>query len=151
LCRKNTVIIEFLFHRGLIKLSDIEDNATETFSKAHFVNDDKHAKIQAQLDAIRISYIASLKDKHDAVLGNWESLKSDWGADTYDQLYLVIHGLAGSAETFGFPQITRQARNVVNQFKKLNPHTAPASIETVRDVDLDILKLLDLLRQTNQS
>ena len=112
---------------------------------------DKHSKIQAQLDAIRLSYIESLKTKRETIEVNWASLNNDWVADTYDSLYLVIHGLAGSAETFGFPEITQQARVVVNEFKELNPHHAPKSGDLVHQIDRDIGILMQTLRQTTQT
>ena len=112
---------------------------------------DKHSKIQAQLDAIRLSYIESLKSKRETIEVNWSNLNNDWVADTYDSLYLVIHGLAGSAETFGFPEITQQARVVVNQFKELNPHHPPASGDLVQQIDRDIGILMQTLRQTTQT
>ena len=109
--------------------------------------DDKRTKIQAQLDAVRTSYIASLINKRESLRSNWDQLKSCWAADVFDQLYLIIHGLAGSAETFGFPQITQQARTVVNYFKKLNPHTAPISHDEINEINQEIMKLLQLLQQ----
>lgn len=113
--------------------------------------DDKHAKIQAQLDAVRISYIASLRDKQEAVYTHWNKLKTGWCAEAFDQLYMVIHGLAGSAETFGFPQITKQARLVVNYFKSLNPHAAPVAADYVTEIDQEVLKLLELLQHIRKS
>lgn len=111
---------------------------------------DKHAKIQAQLDAIRVSYIASLKSKRETIEVNWLKLNDEWHADTYDSLYLVIHGLAGSAETFGFPEITQQARVVVNQFKELNPHRPPTNGDLVQEISLNIETLMTTLRETTQ-
>lgn len=109
--------------------------------------DDKRTKIQAQLDAVRTSYIASLIGKRESIRSNWDQLKSSWMADKYDQIYLIIHGLAGSAETFGFPQITQQARTVVNYFKKLNPQTAPVSMDEIHEINQEMMKLLKLLQQ----
>ena len=112
---------------------------------------DKHSKIQAQLDAIRLSYIESLKSKRETIELNWASLNNEWLADTYDALYLVIHGLAGSAETFGFPQITQQARVVVNQFKELNPHHPPESGNLVAQIDRNIEILMQTLWDTTRN
>jgi len=111
---------------------------------------DKHAKIQAQLAAVRTAYIASVKDKQQAITTNWDKLKSHWDNDTYDALYIVIHGLAGSAETFGFPQITRQARHVINLFKA-GKQTAQANSLVTAEIDQEINKLLMLLQQTKQA
>ena len=82
---------------------------------------------------------------------NWAKLNNEWIADTYDSLYLVIHGLAGSAETFGFPEITQQARIVVNQFKQLNPHHPPQSVDMLSEINRDIETLVQTLQETTQA
>lgn len=110
--------------------------------------DNKHSKIQEKLDAIRISYIASLSQKRESIETSWSNLNNEWIADTYDSLYLVIHGLAGSAETFGFPEITQQARTVVDQFKELNPHHPPVEPAILTEISEQIETLLETLRQT---
>jgi hypothetical protein len=113
--------------------------------------DDKHSKIQAQLAAVRKSYIASLADKHTTVTASWNSLKSGWVEESYDALYLVVHGLAGSAETFGFPEITHQARTVVNHLKSLNRHAPPSNSEVIVALDAEIIRLLSMLAAVKQS
>ncbi len=76
------------------------------------------AEIEAQLAEVRRSYIASLEDKRDAIVNQWTSLHQQWSDETYQSLYLIIHSLAGSAETFGLIKVTQDARLVVNQFKQ---------------------------------
>ncbi len=102
-----------------------------------------------QLEAIKVSYIASLSEKRDVIDQHWQSLKADWLADTFDAVYLVIHGLAGSAETFGFPDITRQARKVVDQFKQLKSHAPPDDSGFISEIDQEIQTLLIIMENTS--
>jgi chemotaxis protein histidine kinase CheA len=75
-------------------------------------------EIEARLAEVRLSYITSLADKRESVVRLWDTLCTQWQQETYQALYLIIHSLAGSAETFGLSNITRDARKVINLFKQ---------------------------------
>jgi len=76
------------------------------------------SEFEAQLAEIRKAYIASLESKRDSIIRHWDALRLAWDNDTYQSLYLVIHGLAGSARTFDLDKITETARAVIQQFKQ---------------------------------
>lgn len=76
------------------------------------------SEIQARLKEVRRSYIASLVEKREAVETQWSILTKQWQPDNYQSLYLIIHSLAGSAETFGLSEITIAARRVIDLFKQ---------------------------------
>jgi HPt (histidine-containing phosphotransfer) domain-containing protein len=75
-------------------------------------------EIQARLAEVRQSYCESLAAKRDEIVTKWSSLNQQWDNEIYQSLYLIVHNLAGSAETFGLAQITRDARTVVDLFKQ---------------------------------
>lgn len=77
-----------------------------------------HEEIQARLAEVRRSYLASLREKREAILTKWAALNEQWDNDTYQSLYIIIHSLAGSAETFGLAEVSRDARKVVDLFKR---------------------------------
>jgi len=102
------------------------------------------AEIEAQLAEVRRSYIASLKDKRDAIVAQWAALRQQWHDETYQSLYLIIHSLAGSAETFGLVKVTQDARLVVNQFKqyaKQQPLDAPVLAAISANIDQLVLSM----------
>lgn len=76
------------------------------------------AEFEAQLADIRKAYISSLKEKRDTISSKWATLSREWDKESYDSLYLVIHSLAGSAQTFDLDDITHHARSVIQQFKQ---------------------------------
>ena len=80
---------------------------------------------QDKLDALRLSYIATLNDKRSTIKENWQQLVNQWNPEHFDALYIVLHGLAGSAETFGLPKITSEARELVDTLKLLSKSGAP--------------------------
>ena len=98
------------------------------------------AEIEAQLTEVRRSYIASLEQKHEAIAMKWVTLCEQWDHETYQSLYLIIHSLAGSAETFGLADITRDARRVLHQFK-LEGGQPPLAAPTIATITTDIEQL----------
>ncbi len=85
--------------------------------------------VEAQLQAIRQSYCASLPDKLARIEELWKLLQPD-GTDkhNYDEFYRLLHSIAGSAETFGLPRLTQVARAIVQQLKTGKEMTALANI-----------------------
>jgi len=81
--------------------------------------------IQQKLAVIRQSYLASLGEKQLAITECWQTLKQGWDQKTLDDLYLIMHGLAGSAETFGLPEVTQNARIIVNRLRPLKSGKLP--------------------------
>jgi HPt (histidine-containing phosphotransfer) domain-containing protein len=75
-------------------------------------------EIQEKLEQVRQSYIATLDEKKNNIQTLWQLLKNDWQQAAFDNLYMIIHGLAGSAETFGFPDLTVEARAITNFLKQ---------------------------------
>lgn len=99
------------------------------------------AEIEAQLAEVRRSYIASLEQKRDDIVNQWTALCAQWNPDTYQSLYLIIHSLAGSAETFDLAEVTHDARMVVNQFKQ-HAHQQPPADPVIPAITAAIQRLV---------
>jgi HPt (histidine-containing phosphotransfer) domain-containing protein len=80
---------------------------------------------QAKLEVVRLSYLASLRDKQAAIRDNWQQLVEGWNPENFDSLYIILHGIAGSAETFGLPDVTHEARQLVDSLKLLSKSAPP--------------------------
>lgn len=76
---------------------------------------------EEKLAEIRRSYITTMAPKREEIEEYWEALTDKWDNETQKKLYMIIHGIAGSAETFGFPELTRQARAVIDHLKQQDP------------------------------
>lgn len=105
--------------------------------------------IQEKLEKIRQSYIATLDEKRVAIDKHWCSLTNHWNEDAQDAMYMIIHGIAGSAETFGFPELTQQARIVLNHLKRVDPDQLNA--QPFHDANSEMLGLLKILETINES
>jgi len=98
------------------------------------------AEIEARLAEVRRSYISSLRDKRDAIETQWSRLSTQWDAEAYQSLYLIIHTLAGSAETFGLANISQEARILVDQFKQhAEQHPLETDLITSFSRDIELL------------
>ncbi len=71
--------------------------------------------IEARLNELRARYAASLPDKIRELRALWQmaSAAPD-DPRPREQLELACHKLAGSGSSYGFPWITRQAREIEN-------------------------------------
>ncbi len=111
--------------------------------------DDKQNRIRAKLDAVRISYLNHLPEKHKAIKENWSSLQRHWNHTSYNALYLIIHGLAGSAETFGLAHLTKQARQIIDLLKPYyNQQIQPETVEQLTALNHEINALIVLLEES---
>ncbi|MBI3560709.1 MAG: Hpt domain-containing protein [Gammaproteobacteria bacterium] len=78
--------------------------------------------IQAKIAAVRQSYCEALPQRLARIQTLWQLLHGDSNDQaSYDEFYRLIHTMAGSAETFGFPELTQTARRIVQQLKTADP------------------------------
>lgn len=94
---------------------------------------------------VKQSFIASLGDKQQAIATHWGTISDQWDNEEFQQLYRIIHGLAGSAETFDLPDITMQARTIQMHFKLLeNDQVLDQQLKETISEQIDIM--LNLLQ-----
>ena len=75
-------------------------------------------KIKEQLQAVRASYAARLPNKLDEIDRQWKMLNgADWDAGVAEVLQRLVHGLAGSGSTFGFPLLGEVSRSMEQLLK----------------------------------
>lgn len=101
--------------------------------------------IQAQLQAIRQSYCASLPEKLARIELLWRQLQQDQTNKIfYEEFYRLLHSIAGSAETFGLPELTRAARTIVQQLRQTK------GIGAVTAISEDLGVLSELIREASR-
>lgn len=103
--------------------------------------------IKQKIELIRQSYIESLDEKLQHINSAWQSLNEEWNEETYESLYLVLHSLAGSAETFGFAKLTVCARAVIDYFKDSNIKALKQPLKELPELGSYIQKVQELLEQ----
>lgn len=69
-------------------------------------------KIQARWEAIKEIYRQQLPGKIQELQEKWSILKQEWNQENLKSLERSVHNLTGSGATFGYPDISNQAREL---------------------------------------
>ena len=84
--------------------------------------------LQEQLRILRDGYADRLPDKLAQVESLWsivsQSARADWPEDALFTLHRLVHSLAGSGATFGFPELSLHARRAEIELKTLAAENA---------------------------
>jgi diguanylate cyclase (GGDEF)-like protein len=76
------------------------------------------SNIDSKLQELSVQYAKKLPAKIDTIQKYWLKLKSDWNDSAWDDLYREVHNLTGSAGTYGYHQLSKDARTLVELLKK---------------------------------
>lgn len=106
---------------------------------------------QRRFKAIQDGFIAELPAKLTQIEQHWRALGSRWDTTHAQDLYIVAHRLAGAGETFGFPELSRRARDVDQQLAAHAQHGGPdaaqwAALERALDALAETMRTLVDLR-----
>lgn len=112
------------------------------------INETTGESIKEKLEKVRQSYISTLIEKRNAIDTHWSVLKENADEETGSKMYLIIHGIAGSAETFGFPELTKQARSTLDYIKEVN--TANSVMRLTDEINRELEKLIVLLERLSE-
>ncbi|MGD9386507.1 MAG: Hpt domain-containing protein, partial [Thioalkalispiraceae bacterium] len=104
--------------------------------------------IQEKLEKVRLSYISALAEKRDMINSNWANLQDNWNPQDYDHIYRLIHGIAGSAETFGFPELTVKARAALDDLKEVSNSQPDSTL--LDSIENKIFLLCELLQKISK-
>src|SRR5690242_12347045 len=81
---------------------------------------DRDEVFRAEFALLLQSYLAELPQTMLRARALWERLgAAGWDADAWESLHRLIHSLAGSGTSFGFPMITAAARAFDIQLKAI--------------------------------
>lgn len=79
--------------------------------------------LQEQLRVLRENYAAKLPDKRAQIESLWNSIRvsarASWPEEALFTLHRLVHSLAGSGATFGFPDLSLHARRAEIELKTL--------------------------------
>lgn len=108
------------------------------------MDDDKAAKMQEQLQALRAAYTAQLPDKIRQIEESWASLQQAWSDEDFKAMHRMVHGLTGSGATFGFSMLSEAARTLEVLVKGLIAEGGgPLTERHIEEVELYLKALKD--------
>lgn len=106
------------------------------------MDDDKAAKLQAQLQALSKAYASQLPEKIRQIEETWDGLQNEWNDDTFQTLHRMVHSLTGSGTTFGFTLLSEVAGMLEALIKGLLAEGKTPPCAAHRDDIADCLKAL---------
>lgn len=83
------------------------------------MDEDKAAKLQAQLQVMREAYASQLPDKISQIEETWAGLQNEWSDEFFKSMHRMVHSLTGSGATFGFTLLSEVARTLEILVKEL--------------------------------
>jgi len=69
-------------------------------------------RISAQLRALQLDYVARLPARTAEIAARFDALLDKWNSDEATELRRLVHNLAGSGASYGFPALSTEARLV---------------------------------------
>jgi chemotaxis protein histidine kinase CheA len=86
--------------------------------------------IEARLQQLRADYARRLPERLARIVAQWEALcRSAPAPANFDDLLRAFHTLAGSGTSFGFPEVTRLARELEQRLQAIGPDRPPTTAE----------------------
>lgn len=100
-----------------------------------------HDAIQTQLQALRAAYCAQLPARIAEIETAWQSLRRQPDTVVLQELHRKVHSMAGSAGTFGLPELGQAARAIEQHLKALlHEQVSPSGAEE-REISAGITML----------
>lgn len=106
-------------------------------------------ELTEEIAKVRQQYIASLQAKSVCIHTLWsEIVDNGWSKSKVDGLGYELHSLSGSGQTFGFPQISEQAKSAERELKHLysGKNTSTGQLDQIQQ---SITTLIDLISDKN--
>lgn len=99
--------------------------------------------IQTQLNLLREEYAAQIPQKIEMIEKTWSAVAPASRCDeTIRSIHHMVHSIAGSGTTFGFPTLSTAARTLETTLYNILEHARPLSAEQQRQITI----LLEALR-----
>jgi HPt (histidine-containing phosphotransfer) domain-containing protein len=96
--------------------------------------------IEDKLSAIHTSYENKLQLKIHEIQSLWDNLMMNWNTEELTKCHSLVHTLHGSAGTFGFNEVSTQARKLEIILKEILDQDAASlkQIEMIQQLLVDL-------------
>jgi chemotaxis protein histidine kinase CheA len=100
------------------------------------------ASFEAEFQALCLEYAEKLPARLQVIEEVWQELRRGSGAtDGLEHFFRLLHSLAGSGTTFGFPALSQMARQLCNLLKPALESGAPLTSAQRTDLDARVRAL----------
>lgn len=100
-----------------------------------------HDEFQERLCLLATTFIEELPDKINEIEGLWSKLLGEWESGMLQEIHRAVNNLAGSSKTFGFSELSIEARVLEQIFKNLLLQQVSADAFQANRISQQILEL----------
>jgi len=75
--------------------------------------------LQKKLDQVRLEYSKGLPKRVEDIENSWNILSNQWSKEEEKEFHQKVHGLHGSAATFGYKEISEIANELENIIRNI--------------------------------
>lgn len=91
---------------------------------------------------IRENYVGRVRDRMATIERAVEALREEFEVERFDEIRQLVHRLAGSGETMGFPDISARSIELEEQLDAIDPASEEAWLTEVEDYCREIRDLV---------
>ncbi len=104
------------------------------------------SKLNSRLEELRKQYEKTLPQKLEKIEQGWSKLcQINWSEALLDKLTALAHQLAGSGKTFGFPQVSIEARELETLLGNLQAKSLPPNSQEKAQISAKVAELVGAL------
>lgn len=100
-----------------------------------------HDEFQERLCLLATTFVEELPDKIIEIEGLWSKLLGEWESNMLQEIHRAVNNLAGSSKTFGFSELSIEARVLEQIFKNLLLQQVSADAFQANRISQQILEL----------
>lgn len=104
------------------------------------MSNEAHKEFQEKMRLLTASFTEELPNKISEIETLWSKLQAEWDMGTLQKLHRSVHNLVGTGKTFGFPELSVEARTLEQILKSLMQ----------KEVTADDLQSTMILRQVSE-
>jgi HPt (histidine-containing phosphotransfer) domain-containing protein len=100
---------------------------------------------------LKLQYTEQIPEKISAIIEDWQNTKETGDQETLKRLHRNVHSLVGTSGTFGFSNLSLQARELEIELKTFTeiPKEKPYFLEKTHTVEEKINALIYLIQTIN--
>ncbi len=100
---------------------------------------------------LKLQYAEQVPEKISAIVEDWQNTKETGDQETLKRLHRNVHSLVGTSGTFGFSDLSLQARELEIELKPFTetPQKNPYFLEKTHTIEEKINALIYLIKTTN--
>ena len=110
----------------------------------------EHKEFQERMRLLLAAFAQELPQRISEIAALWNKLRVEWDTKALQEKYFSVHHLVSNGKTFGYPELSAEARALEQTLKRMLAETIPADDALADHILQQIAQILqENLRQTD--